>query len=169
MFVFIRAETLKVQEVRLVVDLVKLQRHFGVTSIHRVLAAHSNVKRIHHLPFLRKTDKRRIQQTIPEMFILRQITHKVQRFHGSVNLVHDVVGLTLRSDAWRSREKKGSQMNRGEATHSWKNTQTKILEACLYYPSAIWRVLSAFYWVQCVRRHWLPARGTQLHVIRKTI
>lgn len=109
MFVFIRAETLKVQEVRLVIDLVKLQRHFSVPSIHRVLTAHSNVKRIHHLPFLKKTKIRRIQQMIPEKLISPN-THKVQRFHGSVNLVHDVVGLTLRSDAC-DQEKKWTQVN----------------------------------------------------------
>jgi hypothetical protein len=77
MFVFIRAENLKVQEVRPAVDLVKLQPHVGVTSIHQVLTAHWKVKRIHHLPFLRKTDKRRIEQTIPETFIWRQRKAKV--------------------------------------------------------------------------------------------
>ena len=53
LFVFIRTETLKVEEVRFVVDLVELQRHFGIPPVDRVLTAYSHMERIDRFPFLK--------------------------------------------------------------------------------------------------------------------
>jgi hypothetical protein len=74
LLVLVSAQGFEIQQVGLVVDLVELQRHLGELAGDGIAFANAQVKRIDRLPL------------------------EIERFHGPVHFVHDVVRLALRPD-----------------------------------------------------------------------
>lgn len=90
---------LEVEQVATIVHLVELQTHLHKIPSDRILPAHSQVIRVHHLNPMTSDTLTHLFSLIKHAYLyIFQGTHfplVLQLFHGTVNLSHDVVWFAL--------------------------------------------------------------------------